>query len=400
MCPPHPASSRSFPSLSFVHAPGRPRLFVRQSFATSVAFVVDQPVDRATFSARLHAVDDRPFDFPPVRPVQNENNVRPRFFRPPTTTTTIPSLLRRTRAAATRPARYNYAGTTIPLSRRQKYPAPSTVPPRLKLMASKEVTRARRKYLRASSRSAESYHSTATYSYDARRTPALPTFRRASPAPTTSRYAPRSHLRSREDFVAPNSELRGSTSTVAGASSGTARSVSPNNKGVSIVTRSGPLANPNDGTFQWGVSFRVPKGANGLLVQRVGVVTRITLPDGTSGERITLFWEAWPVKGGTVTGSSRGDDIYANFTGRPAGTTGYSATTRQVQFYPGATLSDFPELRPGNVGTAGTLPSSATMPANWTSEGALPHNLTVTYGPGGATVVTVPSAPVTYDPNW
>ena len=167
--------------------------------------------------------------------------------------------------------------------------------------------------------------------------------------------------------------------------------VTPNNAGVSINWLSATLINAAGG-YVAQASFTVPPGGNGVLLQQMNFnqPTSFVPPMDISQPSFNwlplpsappTYYEAWTATNGVVSPSS--------YTGAndkfQAPTAGYTPQTGLVQFYPGATMSNFPELQPpgspNSVGAAGGLYSSGTQPANWTSQGALPHQVSVTTAP-------------------
>jgi hypothetical protein len=122
-------------------------------------------------------------------------------------------------------------------------------------------------------------------------------------------------------------------------------------------------------------NFNVPPKSNGMIVQKV------TLPDGTT------YYEEWPVqKGQMPNGKQDVPQDGKSSNDRFSGPAQPGTESGQVQYYPNATEKDFPELVPsGSPGSvpehAGILNSGTNKPKNWTSQGALPHQVTV--GPTG-----------------
>ena len=64
------------------------------------------------------------------------------------------------------------------------------------------------------------------------------------------------------------------------------------------------------------------------------------------------------------------------------------SVTGLVQYYANTTIADFPEL--SAPGTSGSVPAALSLysgtiqPANWSSVGALPHQISVSPAPSGA----------------
>jgi RHS repeat-associated protein len=155
------------------------------------------------------------------------------------------------------------------------------------------------------------------------------------------------------------------------ASSG---SVAPNNQGVEIVWYGTPnITDQSTGSYTAYAGYTVPAGANGVIVQQV------------TFEGAPPYYELWDVSNGVVLNPSGGSGINDHF-GSPVATT----ETGVVQFYPGGTAADFPNLVPGQVSSAGGLPSSWIQPSNWQSSGGLPHQVSVTGSPGAYTISTIP----------
>ena len=154
----------------------------------------------------------------------------------------------------------------------------------------------------------------------------------------------------------------------------------PNNKGVSIKL----VGKPGCKTFATGAicgrqdSFVVPEGANGLIVQRAEKT--VDSPNGSEfSSSSDVLYEAWTVENGHVTPASDAgvnDQFISGFNTDVAGKVSLEG---QLQFYPGATLEDFPELKmPGEVGHALSsmkVPSSHVRPRHWTSRGAIKHSI-------------------------
>ena len=152
--------------------------------------------------------------------------------------------------------------------------------------------------------------------------------------------------------------------------------VFPDNTGVSIDwLDSSWIYGPRNGAFEAVAAFNVPNNANGLLVQNI-------TPGGSGGSTLMPYWEGFPVTNGVVSGYDvfRGN---ANYT-----------ISGQVQFYPGATMNDFPEMNqpgtPGAVPYSLNAPSTYSQPANWTPAGSIPHSITITGAPNAYTVVSAP----------
>jgi hypothetical protein len=112
----------------------------------------------------------------------------------------------------------------------------------------------------------------------------------------------------------------------------------------------------------------------------------------TFGSQVPTYWEGWTVTNGTV---DQRDATGANDVFR-APSAAYSPATGQLQFYPGATMNNFPELMPGGTFMAAspshTLPSTYNQPTNWTSTGALLHQIVVFPAPtpSGFTITSTP----------
>jgi RHS repeat-associated protein len=157
--------------------------------------------------------------------------------------------------------------------------------------------------------------------------------------------------------------------------------VTPNNTGVSISWTLQPTITNDSGGFVGAAAFTVPAGTSGVLIQQM-----------TFGSQVPTYWEGWTVTNGTV---DQRDATGANDVFR-APSAAYSPATGQLQFYPGATMNNFPELMPGGTFMAAspshTLPSTYNQPTNWTSTGALLHQIVVFPAPtpSGFTITSTP----------
>jgi RHS repeat-associated protein len=160
------------------------------------------------------------------------------------------------------------------------------------------------------------------------------------------------------------------------------RNVTPNNSGVSITWVIPPFVMNDNGGFAGAASFNVPDGANGVIIQQVTFGD-----DGSSAGGV--YYEAWIVQNGQVV---PGDDLRGNDVFRSP-TAADSSVTGLVQFYPGATMSDFPGLVATGMPPAGDLPMSYTQPANWTAEGALVHQIVVLDNLSSFYVIPTPPLP-------
>jgi hypothetical protein len=145
--------------------------------------------------------------------------------------------------------------------------------------------------------------------------------------------------------------------------------------GVSINWLSGPAITSDAGGFRGIAIFSVPRGANGVIVQQV-----------TIGKQ-SPYWEAWTVTNGVVSPGdmTSGNDSFS------APSAAYSPETGLLQFYPGSTMASFPELQIWNVPSAQDLDSSTIQPANWTSAGALLHQVVVTPTSSGYSITGTPN---------
>lgn len=130
----------------------------------------------------------------------------------------------------------------------------------------------------------------------------------------------------------------------------------------------------------------MPSDANGIILQQVTFSTS----DPLLSPVVPTYWEAWTVTNGSVSpaiGDANDEFI--------APSANYSITGL-VQYYPGATMAAFPELMPGgtfmSAPPSGILPSTYNTPANWTTNGALPHQIVVVPAPtlSGYAIVSAP----------
>jgi hypothetical protein len=151
--------------------------------------------------------------------------------------------------------------------------------------------------------------------------------------------------------------------------------VTPDNTGVSIAWTSGPGITNNQGGFFGAAIFNVPDGSSGVIIQQVTF--------GSDGSAVGgVYWEGWTVSGGSVDQH----DALGNNDVFMAPSAGNSPQTGLVQFYPGATMANFPELVPNGplsiaAPPSGILFSTYNQAASWTSNGALLHQISVSTGP-------------------
>ncbi len=196
--------------------------------------------------------------------------------------------------------------------------------------------------------------------------------------------------------VAPNSEVGGARGLFSRLF-GPATPPTINSAGVSVTTQLRRGFDPATGRFVVSFTFGFPAGADGVAMQMITKSNAVLDANGQlatpNGSPISTrsYWEAFPVANGHVVGAydPSWDDRFQN-----AGWTNADSGTYQksglLQFYPGASLSDFPNMRPHTVPDAGDLPSSWTQPAGWTQSGGANHGVSVTFQGGQGSLIRYP----------
>jgi RHS repeat-associated protein len=200
-----------------------------------------------------------------------------------------------------------------------------------------------------------------------------------------SRYAPDS-----AGFGVSMVNSGGSSILTSGSIINSGVTLSPNNTGVNINwIRSPSITSTITHSFRGDAYFTSTSGP-GVYVQRIEMFTNATNASGNPARLLAQsatapYYEAWPALSGT---SSVDTFRRGGFLSVESGSYGIKG---ELQFYPNADLSrDFPELQPWNVNHAGGLHSSWTTPNNWTSQGALRHEIIIIINNSTSTISTSP----------
>ena len=142
------------------------------------------------------------------------------------------------------------------------------------------------------------------------------------------------------------------------------------------------ILNQSTGRFLGQAIYNVPAQAKGVLIQQT-----------TMGNAVP-YYEAWLVADGVVLdpGNTLGTSWIIGDINDVFPFPVVNTISGQIQFYPNTSLSDFPDLQPrqagGYVPYAADLPASWIAPPGWTSDGAVPHSITVTGSPGSYSMST------------
>jgi hypothetical protein len=163
--------------------------------------------------------------------------------------------------------------------------------------------------------------------------------------------------------------------------------VTADNTSLSIDWLSSPVILNTTGRFGGLATFKVGNGKSGVIIQQV----TFSASDVLFSPTVPTYWESWSVTNGIVSPT----DAFGANDEFIAPNANYSVTGL-VQFFPGATMAAFPGLAAGGTFAAaapsGNLPSSYTMPSNWTPDGALVHQIIIVTAPtpSGFRAITTP----------